>query len=272
MGQAISREEELERQSIYASYPGLEKQLDMVFACHDINKEGKLPYTTIEMLLRHFLMQCGFMEYVCRFVDENGKLDLKHVEKYISNKKFLYKLKCCGEVMLTLEEMKNLVIIFLKKIADTHAEDQNEWLEKMKISQEEQGRALEKAMSQYEKNILFSHALKEQQVNYNNNKLEEWNATIENAYEAQQEILRQFDLKEKEREKLTAEKKTELQIASDYIKKIKEAAVDNRFDNSRCFVYPASSAPAGACTSAGAILPHRRIKDTRQKKEYPLCL
>lgn len=272
MGQTISKEEELEKQNIYASYPGLEQQLDMVFACHDIQKQGRLPYSTVEMLLRHFLMQCGFMEYVCRFVDENGKLDLKHIESYISSKKFLYKLKCCGEVMLTLEEMKSLVIIFLKKIADTHAEDQASWYEKMKITQEEQGRALEEAMSQYEKNILFNYALKEQQINYNNAKLEEWNETIENAYEAQQEILRQFDLKKKEREKLTNDKKTELQIAADYIKKIKEAAMDNRFDNSKCFVYPASSAPSGACTSAGAIVPHRRIKEPRQKKDYALCL
>lgn len=271
MGQVSTKEEAIERQNIYASYPGLEQQLDMVFACHDIQKQGKLPYSTIEMLLRHFLMQCGFMEYVCRFVDSDGKLDLKHVEGYIS-KKFLYKLKCCGEAMLTLEEMKTLVLIFLKKISDTYAEDQNSWMEKMKTSQEEQGKALKEAMSQYEKNILFTHALKEQQIHFNNTKLNEWNETIENAYEAQQEILRQFDMKEKEREKLTSIKKTELEIASEYIQKIKEAAIDNRFDNSKCFVYPASSAPSGACTSAGAILPHRRYKEPKQKKEYSLCL
>ncbi|CRG96843.1 G2 protein, putative [Plasmodium gallinaceum] len=272
MGQVASKEEEIERQNIYASYPGLEQQLDMVFACHDIDKQGKLPYKTVEMILRHFLMQCGFMEYVCRFVDENGRLDLNHVENYLSSKKLVHKLKCCGEIMLTLEEMKALVIIFLKKISDTYIEDQAKWMQNMKVSQEEQGKALEAAMSEYEKNVLFSHALKEQRIFQNNKKLGEWNDTIENAYEAQQEILRQFETKKREKMELISEKNKEIEIAKDYIQKIKEAAVDNRYDNSKCFVYPASSAPCGACTSAGAVLPYRRYKEPRQKKEYSMCI
>ncbi|SBT71073.1 G2 protein, putative [Plasmodium malariae] len=272
MGQAVSKEDEMEKQSIYASYPGLEQQLDMVFACHDIHKQGKLPYKTIEMILRHFLMQCGFMEYVCRFVDENGKLDLKHIENYLTSKKLMYKLKCCGDSMLTVEEMKDLVITFLKKISDTYVDDQSKWMEKMKSSQEEQGKALEEAMSEYEKNILFNHAIKEQQLLQNNKKLDEWNETIENAYEVQQEVLRQFEARKREKMNISSEKNKDLLIAKDYIEKIKEAATDNRYDNSKCFVYPASSAPCGACTSAGAIMPHRRYKEPRHKKQYSICI
>ncbi|SBT76487.1 G2 protein, putative [Plasmodium ovale] len=273
MGQITSKEDEMEKQNIYANYPGLEQQLDMVFACHDITKQGKLPYTTIEMILRHFLMQCGFMEYVCRFVDEDGKLDLKHVEKYITSKKLMYKLKCCGESMLNVDEMKALVLIFLKKISDTYVEDKSKWMEKMKASQEEQGKALEEAMSEYEKNILFNHAIKEQQLLQNNKKLEVWNETIENAYEAQQEVLRQFEDRKIKKRDIKSDKNNELLIAKDYIEKIKEAATtDSKYDNSKCFVYPASSSPCGACTSAGAIIPHRRYKEPRQKKEYSLCI
>ncbi|SOV14345.1 G2 protein, putative [Plasmodium gaboni] len=272
MGQISSKEDEIEKQNIYATYPGLEQQLDMVFACHDISKQGKLPYKTVEMILRHFLMQCGFMEYVCRFVDENGTLDLKHVSNYLSIKKLMYKLKCCGESMLTVDEMKELVIIFLKKISDTYTDDQTKWLEQMKSSQEQQGKALEEAMNKYEKNILFHHAVKEQQILQNDKKLNEWNENVENAYEAQQEILRQFESSRKRNIDISLEKNNELIIAKDYIDKIKEAATDNKYDNSKCFIYPASSAPCGACTSAGAIIHHRRYKEPRRKKEYSLCL
>ncbi|CDU17696.1 hypothetical protein, variant [Plasmodium yoelii 17X] len=272
MGQNISKSEEIEKQNIYANYPGLEQQLDMVFACHDISKDGKLPYATVEMILRHFLMQCGFMEYVCRFVNEEGKLDLKHVESYLKCKKLSYKLQCCGSCMLTLDEMKNLVLVFLKKISDTYIEDQSKWMEKMKSSQEEQGKALEEAMYEYEKNILFNHSIKEQQLLQNNKKLDEWNECIENAYEVQQEVLRQFEAKKREKANQVANKNNELLIAQNYIEKIKEAATNKKQDSSKCFVYPASSAPCGACTSAGAVTPHRRYKEPRQKKEYSLCI
>lgn len=273
MGQISSKEDDFEKQDIYASYPGLEQQLDMVFACHDIGNQGKLPYKTVEMILRHFLMQCGFMEYVCRFVDENGQLDLKHVESYMTSKNWLSKLKCCRDKTLTVDEMKTLVLMFLKKISDTHVDDQAKWMDKMRSSQEEQGKALEEAMNEYEKNILFNHALKEQQLLHNNKKLSEWNETIENAYEAQQEVLRQFEAKKREdKKKMALEKNNELIIAKDYIDKIKEAATDSRYANSKCFVYPASSAPCGACTSAGAIAPYRRFKEPRRKKQYSLCL
>lgn len=272
MGQTISKQEEIEKQSIYASYPGLEQQLDMVFACHDIANEGKLPYKTVEMILRHFLMQFGYMEYVCRFVNEEGELDLKHVEEYITNKKLLYKLKCACSCDITVDEMKLLVLIFLKKISDTYVEDQAIWTEKMRSSQEQQGRALEEAMSKYEKDMLFNHCLKEQQLIHNNQKLDEWNETIENAYEAQQKVLRQVEARKAEQKKKLSEKNNELIIAREYIDKIKEAAVDKQRDNSKCFVYPASSAPCGACTSAGAIMPHRRYREARKKKVNSLCI
>ncbi|VWU50148.1 G2 protein, putative [Hepatocystis sp. ex Piliocolobus tephrosceles] len=272
MGQATSKQEEIEKQSIYASYPGLEQQLDMVFACHDIANEGKLPYKTVEMILRHFLMQFGYMEYVCRFVNDEGQLDLKHIEEYITNKKLFYNIKRNCDYNLNVEEMKILVLTFLKKIADTYVEDQAIWVEKMKTSQEEQGKALKEAMNKYEKDMLFNHCLKEQQLVYNNQKLNEWNETIETAYEAQQTVLRQVEARKAEKQKQLSNKNNELLIAKDYIDKIKETATEKKTDNSKCFVYPASSAPCGACTSAGAIIPHRRFKEPRRKKLYSLCI
>eukprot|EP00366_Plasmodium_knowlesi_P001078 XP_002258575.1 [Plasmodium knowlesi strain H] len=218
-----------------------------------------------------FSMCCQF--YTVPFFLHSGQLDLKHVESYMTNKKWLSKLKCCGDNPLTVDEMKALVLMFLKKISDTYVDDQAKWMDKMRSSQEEQGKALEEAMNEYEKNILFTHALKEQQLLHNNKKLTEWNETIENAYEAQQEVLRQFEAKKREdQKKMALEKNNELIIAKDYIDKIKEAATDSRYANSKCFVYPASSAPCGACTSAGAIAPYRRFKEPRRKKQYSLCL
>lgn len=272
MGQHNSKQEEIEKQSIYASYPGLEQQLDMVFACHDVANEGKLPYKTVEMILRHFLMQFGYMEYVCRFVRDDGQLDLKHVEEYITDKKLWYKLKCGCGCQLNVEEMKLLVLIFLKKISDTYVEDQAIWTEKMTNNQEEQRKALEEAMSKYEKNMLFNHCLKEQQLMYNNQKIDEWNDTIETAYEAQQSVLRQVEARKNEQKQKQSEKNNELLIAKEYIEKIKEEAIDKKRDNSKCFVYPASSAPCGACTSAGAVMPHRRFREPRRKKMYSLCI
>lgn len=74
MGQTLTTQEKYNiKREIYTLYPGLEQQLEMAFSCHDLEGKGVLPYTTLEPVIRHLLMQYGLIEYVTRFSQESGR-------------------------------------------------------------------------------------------------------------------------------------------------------------------------------------------------------
>lgn len=74
MGQTLTTQEKHNiKREIYTLYPGLEQQLEMAFSCHDVEGRLALPYTTLEPVIRHLLMQYGLIEYVTRFSKDSGE-------------------------------------------------------------------------------------------------------------------------------------------------------------------------------------------------------
>lgn len=250
------------KRSIYAYYPGLEQQLEMAYACHDVNNEGKLPYSVLEPVLRHLLMQYGLIEYVTRFCSEQGALDSKHVSSELSA--FGVNIRSlCYEAGQTCENFKSIAVVWLKKILDTYADDQAEWVEKLREQQEEQSESYMKAMKSFQDQYVTQQALYKQGLEEQQQQIADWNKLLEDTQRTQQEvyeaeILRMEELKDREDNALTNAVKEQRKMLEEYTNQISKIAKEDT--NGTCFVYPSSATPYGACVSAGAQEPTKRNK------------
>lgn len=269
MGQSVSTQEKHNMvQDIYAMYPGLEQQLEMAFTCHDLENSGKLPYTTLEPVVRHLLMQYGLIEYVTRFSKESGELDAKHIRTEL-NEFGVQTRRLCGDCELNGTEFKNLAVVWLRKILDTHADDQAEWMAKLRADQEQQCESYTRAMKEFQEQYskqqaVYQHGLEEQQ-----RQIQDWNRLLEDAQKTQQqlyeeEVERIKQIQEREAHMADRAAREEREMDEKYMQQLKEIA---KADSSgKCFVYPASLTPYGACASAGAQEPSRRRRQVRSDR------
>ncbi|EPR60942.1 hypothetical protein TGME49_313380 [Toxoplasma gondii ME49] len=269
MGQKLTVEERRNiKREVYMIYPGLEQQLEMAFTCHDLQHEGKLPYTTLEPIIRHLLMQYGLIEYVTRFSDSEGCLDANQIRAELNEFGVNTGGLCCGS-SLTLEDFKSLAVIWLRKILDCHADDQAVWMAKLKAEQEEQAEAYTRAMREFQDTFTQQHALYQQGLQEQQKQINDWNKLLEDAQKTQQtiyeqEVRRMEEARLKEATAAEEAMKEQIDLISQYKEKLEKIAAADT--SGKCFVYPAAATPYGACASAGAQEPTRR---RRVKKEHP---
>ncbi|KAF8821534.1 hypothetical protein IE077_001925 [Cardiosporidium cionae] len=266
MGQKLSLEEQRNRkQYIYTYFPGLSQQLDMTFACHDLSTTGILSFSVLEPILRHLLMQYGLIEYVTRYIDENGCLDHKHIRNELS----LFGLKV-GKSAYTCDDFKSLATIWLQKILDTYSDDQAKWQEKLLEEQKNQVNSYAEAMKSFQSQYAQQQAVYQQGIQEQQKQIAEWNKLLEETHRTQQqvyeaEIRRMEEIKLREANAAEEAAKEHLRIIAEYKSQLKKLAETD--DSGICFVYPASCAPYGACASAGAQEPCRRKRERKRDSD-----
>ncbi|CBZ55243.1 conserved hypothetical protein [Neospora caninum Liverpool] len=274
MGQKLTVEERRNiKREVYMLYPGLEQQLEMAFTCHDLQHEGKLPYTTLEPIIRHLLMQYGLIEYVTRFSDSAGCLDANQVRAELNEFNVNTSGLCCGS-SLTLEDFKSLAVIWLRKILDSHADDQAVWMSKLKAEQEEQAEAYTRAMREFQETFTQQHALYQQGLQEQQKQISDWNKLLEDAQKTQQhiyeqEMRRMEEARQKEASAAEEAMKEQMDLISQYKEKLEKIAAADK--SGKCFVYPAAATPYGACASAGAQEPTRRRRVKKEHQSRACC-
>lgn len=258
------------KRAIYAYYPGLEQQLEMAYACHDVSNQGVLPYSTLEPVIRHLLMQYGLIEYVTRFSNEKGALDSKHISREL--RAFGVNIRGWNyEVGQTCEDFKSLAVCWLKKILDTYADDQAEWVEKLRAQQEEQSMNYMQAMKNFQEQYVTQQALYQQGIEEQQQQIAEWNKLLEDTQRTQQEVYeaevrRMEEIKEKEDNAAVIAAKEQRKILEEYSNQIKKMASEDQ--HGICFAYPSSATPYGACVSAGAQEPVKRKRKKREIQKH----
>eukprot|EP00921_Rhytidocystis_pertsovi_P012334 GHVQ01019995.1.p1 GENE.GHVQ01019995.1~~GHVQ01019995.1.p1 ORF type:complete len:299 (+),score=52.75 GHVQ01019995.1:366-1262(+) len=297
MGNTLSQDEvESVRTEVYSYYPGLEEQLEMAFSCHDIQDAKQLPFTTLEPVVRHLLMQYGLIEYLTRFSKtesistdtgkvQGGGLDCSFVSAMLRD----FGVRPYG--YLDVEDFKCFTIVWLKKILDTYKDDQIEWSEKMRAQQEEQARKYEDAMKEFESHYLHQQAVYQQGLEEQQKQISDWNRALENAEMTQQQMY-DSEMKRIEDEKRQAaamdemkDAQTELMLAyQQHLGDLNTGVEASLGDRGMCdrspvpkttnFMYPITATPYGACASAGAQEPTRRDKrreKTEKNKMFKNC-
>lgn len=130
---------------LLSMWPGLEDQLVQSYLCHDVAEENAVPYDVLEPVLRHHLMQCGLIEFISRFVTEEGALDSFCVAPYLKR----YKLSLANP--LTLQDWKHLCLAWIQLVQDSQAKDVSTWQKDLKSLQTKQINDFKNSM------ILFQH-------------------------------------------------------------------------------------------------------------------
>lgn len=269
MGQTLTTQEKHNiKREIYTLYPGLEQQLEMAFSCHDVEGRLALPYATLEPVIRHLLMQYGLIEYVTRFSKESGALDPSHVRHELAEFG-VPTSRLFGDVNLSVDDFKSLAVVWLKKILDTHADDQAEWMEKLRADQEEQSANYAKAMKEFQEQYVKQQAVYQQGLEEQQRQIQDWNKLLEDAQKTQQqiydeEVRRMKEIQEREARASEIAREEELELIRKYRTKLEEIA---KAENGKCFVYPACNTPYGACASAGAQEPCRRKRSQARKEQ-----
>ncbi|OEH75823.1 uveal autoantigen with coiled-coil domains and ankyrin repeats [Cyclospora cayetanensis] len=268
MGQGLTTQEKHNiKREIYTLYPGLEQQLEMAFSCHDIEGALALPYATLEPVIRHLLMQYGLIEYVTRFSKESGALDPSHIRHELAEFG-VATTRLFGDAALSVDDFKSLAVVWLKKILDTHADDQAEWMEKLRADQEEQSANYARAMKEFQEQYVKQQAIYQQGLEEQQRQIQDWNRLLEDAQKTQQqiydeEVRRMKEIQDREARASEIAQQEELELIRKYQHKLEEIA---KSEGGKCFVYPASKTPYGACASAGAQEPCRRKRNHARKE------
>ncbi|CDJ52737.1 hypothetical protein, conserved [Eimeria brunetti] len=232
MGASLTTQEKHNiKREIYTLYPGLEQQLEMAFSCHDVEGTLALPYATLEPVIRHLLMQYGLIEYVtppppCPL--GSGALDPAHVRHELAEFG-VATTRLFGDANLSVEDFKSLAVVWLKKILDTHADDQAEWMEKLRADQEEQSANYAKAMKEFQEQYVKQQAVYQQGLEEQQKQIQDWNRLLEDAHKTQQqiydeEVRRMKEIQEREARASEIARQEELELIRKYQQKLEEIA------------------------------------------------
>lgn len=123
-----------ERADTFTLWPGLDHQLELAFHSLDLDETGLLPYSTLEPVLRHQLMQIGLIEYVTRFALPDGRLDENVVRHYLD----AFRVDLNRE--LNIIDWKNLMLAWIRRVQDAQYEDIDRWQKSVASMQEAQAR------------------------------------------------------------------------------------------------------------------------------------
>jgi hypothetical protein len=138
------------RQDTFSLWPGLEKQLDILFTSLDLNETGHLSYSTLEPVLRHQLMQIGLMEYISRYANEDGSLNPQYITHY------LHKFQIDLNSPLSLTSWKNLMLSWILYVQDSQHRDIEQWQYSMKALEDKQAAEYQVCFFFVLRSIFFS--------------------------------------------------------------------------------------------------------------------
>ncbi|KAH7648714.1 hypothetical protein FG379_002184 [Cryptosporidium bovis] len=105
------------REWAFATFPGLETNLEAIFAYHCVDGIGLLKYETVEKIARHLIMNFGYTDLLLRFANQDGTLDNSHVS---------YSLSVLGvdiKKPMTLDAFKDFVVSWLDKLIEVQDKD-----------------------------------------------------------------------------------------------------------------------------------------------------
>ncbi|SJK86040.1 G2 protein, putative [Babesia microti strain RI] len=246
------------RNNVVSSYPGIEEQLDIAFDYHDPEKAGFISYSLAEPLLRHLLIQYGLVDYINRFTNSQGEMDLKYVADFLyyipELESQLKPLQDNVEVVITAGHLKSLAIIWLQKIADVYHADQAQWNKQAEIEKhmQHESTCVNRCQNdQLEREQYNDHLKLSCQVGFDQNFNGMYNVPNTDFQFENQGVT-----------------------MNSYMNQIHNNPYQSNDYGVKCFVYPTANIPGGVCTSAGAILPMRRPRSplyngVRRQKQKP---
>ncbi|EAN32844.1 hypothetical protein TpMuguga_02g00561 [Theileria parva strain Muguga] len=221
------------RLRVRAAHPTAESDVEALFNTNDVSNDGLLPYDIVDALLRHYLLLQGFQDHIFQFLDTNGKLDLGYVRKMMHESNMLVVNE---ETMLSCEEMKLLAVIWLKLLSDSY---------------------LAKTLNQPNPNQL-------QVLNPNDSVTS--NQLIHLTTHTNTNTMENVSNEENMDNSMGNEENNVEEGLERYMSNIRDEIEKNRMCGIKCYAYPASLTPNGSCASAGAVVPHRRLKTHKQHK------
>lgn len=248
-----------ERADTFPLWPGLDHQLELAFHSLDLDETGLLPYSTLEPVLRHQLMQIGLIEYVTRFALPDGRLDDSYVRSYLNE----YQVDLTRE--LDIIDWKNMMLAWIRCVQDAQYEDIDKWQKSVTSMQEAQSREYQTAMRQFQQHYINQLEQYYRAVDEVHKKEEEYRAEWESSLGMQEEFYNsQLEfIKNQEQAALAhynRQVKGESDIQEQYIKELKgKTTVGPGNITTTTYTYPVTVTATGAPVSAGAQVPSRRV-------------
>ncbi|EEA08509.1 uncharacterized protein CMU_003390 [Cryptosporidium muris RN66] len=131
------------RQWAFSTFPGLEPNLETIFAYHSVDGTGLLDYTLIEKISRHLIMNFGYTDLLLRLTNIDGTLD----SRYISEGLALLNVNI--RKPMALDDFKNYVVCWLDKLIEIQDSDVENLNTALREKQEEQKTRIMNAVTQW---------------------------------------------------------------------------------------------------------------------------
>ncbi|KAH8740273.1 hypothetical protein FG386_001548 [Cryptosporidium ryanae] len=131
------------REWAFATFPGLEANLEAIFAYHCVDGIGLLKYETVEKIARHLIMNFGYTDLLLRFTNQDGTLDNSHVSYGLSV------LNVNIKKPMTLDAFKDFVVSWLDKLIEIQDKDIENLNSALCNEQEKQKARILHAVSQW---------------------------------------------------------------------------------------------------------------------------
>ncbi|KAL8445806.1 hypothetical protein Emed_005362 [Eimeria media] len=118
-------------------------------------------------------------------------------------------------------------------------------------------------MKEFQEQYVKQQAVYQQGLEEQQRQIQDWNKkTQQQIYD--EEVRRMREIQEREAKASETARQEELDLIRKYQQKLEEIA---KAEGGKCFVYPASHTPYGACASAGAQEPCRRKRSHARKEQ-----
>lgn len=131
------------REWAFATFPGLETNLEAIFAYHCVDGVGFLSYETIEKISRHLIMNFGYTDLLLRFTTPSGTLDNRHVSNGLAI------LNVDTRKPITLDAFKNFVVCWLDRLIEAQDKDVENLNSALNNEQEKQKARILHAVAQW---------------------------------------------------------------------------------------------------------------------------
>eukprot|EP01068_Selenidium_serpulae_P000538 Selendium_serpulae@DN10891_c0_g1_i1.p1 len=148
-----------EGENVLSLWPGLEVQLERSFSSHAtalgydledaLNGYIGLPYSSLEPVLRHHLMQCGLIEYMTRLVTDEGALPLEGIIEALET-------MGVNHTNLNISDWKNVVTAWISRVQQLQTEDLSNWNDEMREMQARQAEEYEAALKLFQDQYVVS--------------------------------------------------------------------------------------------------------------------
>ncbi|OII73469.1 hypothetical protein cand_003040 [Cryptosporidium andersoni] len=131
------------RQWAFSTFPGLEPNLETIFAYHSVDGTGLLDYTLIEKISRHLIMNFGYTDLLLRLTNIDGTLDSRYISEGLAM------LNVNIRKPMALDDFKNYVVCWLDKLIEIQDSDVENLNTALQEKQEEQKTRIMNAVTQW---------------------------------------------------------------------------------------------------------------------------